>query len=106
MRSQAGTRARPGAGEVGWVVLLGDPRCCRGGRMERATMSEHAALGAELMKAMDLGVHILLVHEMPGAGGQEQRFGCEFVDFFSCADGATPDALLMRGIYSESIVAA
>ena len=41
-------------------------------------------------------------HEMVGVGGQEARFGCEFGDFFSCADGATPGALLKRGIYSES----
>jgi len=61
-------------------------------------------LGDELMKAMDLEVSILLVHEMPGAGGQEARFGCEFGSFFSCPDGATPGELIQRGIYSSIAV--
>ena len=53
---------------------------------------------------MDLGVHMLLAHEMPGVG-QEARRPCEFGSFFSCADGATPGDLLKRGIYSEIAVA-
>ena len=63
------------------------------------------ALGRELMRAMDLNVNVLLVHEMAGMGGQEARFGCEFGSFFSCADGATPGELLKRGIYSSIAVA-
>jgi len=66
---------------------------------------ESEALGKEVERAMDLGVHVLLTHEMPGAGGQEARFGCEFGSFFSCVDGATPGELLKRGIYSEIAVA-
>ena len=62
------------------------------------------ALGKELMQAMDLKVNVLLVHEMPGVGGQEARFGCEFGTFFSCADGATPGELLKRGVYSSIAV--
>ena len=62
------------------------------------------ALGTELMKAMDLGVHVMLVHEMPGGGGQDARFGCEFGTFFCHPDGATPPELLTRGIYSEIAV--
>jgi len=65
---------------------------------------ESAQLAAELMEAIDFGVNVLLVHEMPGAGGQEARFGCEFASFFSCADGATPPELLNRGIYSSVAV--
>ena len=42
---------------------------------------------------------------VPGAGGQEARFGCEFGSFFSCVDGATPGELLKRGIYSEIAIA-
>jgi len=53
---------------------------------------------------MDLEVNVLLVHEMPGAGGQEARFGCEFGSFFACASGATPSELLKRGIYSSIAV--
>lgn len=53
---------------------------------------------------MDLGVHVLLAHEMLGLGGQAARFGCEFSAFFSCVDGATPGELLRRGIYSEIAV--
>ena len=68
----------------------------------RGAMS--AALGNELMEAMDLGVDVLLAHEMPGVGGQDVRFGVEFGTFFSCADGATPPELLARGIYSSIAV--
>ena len=52
---------------------------------------------------MDLNVHVLLVHEMPGVGGQEARFSCDFSAFFACPDGATPGELLNRGIYSEVV---
>jgi len=65
---------------------------------------ESAQLCAELMEAMDCGVHVLLAHEMPGEGGQAARDGCEFGSFFACPDGATPDELLKRGIYSEVAV--
>jgi len=63
-----------------------------------------ATLGSELMMAMSLDIHVLVVHEMPGGGGQEARFGCEFGAFFSCADGTTPTELLQRGIYSSVAV--
>jgi len=56
-----------------------------------------------LLEAMDLGVHVLLAHEMTG-GGQQVRFGCEFGDFFSCSRGATPGELLKAGIYSQIAV--
>jgi len=62
------------------------------------------ALAGEVMRAMDLGVHVLLTHEMPGVGGQDKRFGCDFGSFFACVDGATPELLLKRGIYSEIAV--
>ena len=35
--------------------------------------AESAALAAEITQAMDLGVHVLLAHEMAGVGGQENR---------------------------------
>jgi len=60
-----------------------------------------AAFASEVLRAMNEGVHLLLVHEMPGCGGQEARFGCDFGIFFSCAEGTTPDGLLRRGIYDE-----
>jgi len=60
-----------------------------------------AKLGEEIGTAMDLGVDVLLAHEMPGLGGQEKRFGCEFASFFSCPDGTTPSELLQRGVYSS-----
>jgi hypothetical protein len=62
------------------------------------------ALAGEVEEALGLGVHILLVHEMPGIGGQEHRNGCEFGAFFASPDGATPRELLNRGIYSEVAV--
>jgi hypothetical protein len=62
-------------------------------------------LGSEVGRAMDAPVSLLLTHEMPGVGGQEGRFGCEFARFFSCDDGATPTDLLRRGIYGKIAVA-
>ena len=55
----------------------------------------------QVRNAMDAGVHLLLVHEMPGAGGQEARHGCEFGNFFSCAEGTTPRDLLKRDVYGH-----
>ena len=57
---------------------------------------------AEVRKAMDAGISILLVHEMIGVGGQEDRFGCEFGDFFRSEPDGTPGDLLQRGICAES----
>ena len=57
-----------------------------------------------MLQAMDLGVHVLLAHEMQGID-QDRRDGCEFAQFFSCEDGATPAALLKRGIYNEIAIA-
>lgn len=51
---------------------------------------------AEVGKAMDAGVRLLLCHEMPGPG-QESRGGCEFGNFFS----ETPKELLSRGLYAQ-----
>jgi len=62
-----------------------------------------ASLADEIRRALDLGVRVLLAHEMLGRG-QEARFGCDFGSFFSCADGATPGDLLKRGIYSQIAV--
>ena len=62
------------------------------------------ALAREVEKAMDLGVKVILAHEMPGAG-QEFRDAIEFKYFFCCEDGATPDNLLKRGIYKTIAVA-
>ena len=61
------------------------------------------ALSQEVHRAMDLGVHVILAHEMPSeVGGQEARFGVEFGAFFYNGDaGTTPDSLLRRKIYSE-----
>ena len=63
-----------------------------------------SALAEHVAKAMDLGVHVLLAHEMNGAG-QAMRFPCAFASFFSCPDGATPADLLKRGVYAEVAVA-
>ena len=59
------------------------------------------AFALEVEQAMDAGVSLLLVHEMSGVGGQAARHACEFGDFFACDDGATPEELLRRGIYSQ-----
>jgi len=75
----------------------------RGDTWTRGEASE--ALAEEVRRAMDLGSHILLAHEMPGVGGQVLRFGCDFGAFFACNDGATPNDLIGRGIYSEIAIA-
>ncbi len=62
---------------------------------------ESAKLGKEVLDAMNLGVHIILAHEMPGVGGQAARHGCDFGSFFACDAGTTPSELLQRGIYNE-----
>ena len=52
-----------------------------------------AQFADEVRRAMDMAVPLLLVHEMPGVGGQEARHGCEFGTFFENQDGARgPDA--------------
>ena len=61
------------------------------------------ALVQEVKQAMDLGVHILLVHEMPGVNSNE-RHAVDFGAFFACKDGATPEALLSAGLYHEIAV--
>ena len=49
---------------------------------------------------MDMGVHLLLAHEMLGLG-QDGRHPCEFGDFFRCERGATPAKLLARDVYGH-----
>jgi len=63
------------------------------------------AFAAEVRRAMDGNVDVMLAHEMTGMFGQEERHGCEFGDFFACAAGTTPGDLLQRGIYSTIAVA-
>jgi len=58
----------------------------------------------EVEKAMELGLHLLLAHEMLGIGGQEARHACEFANFFANEDGATPPRLLHGGIYKQIAV--
>lgn len=65
------------------------------------SITQSQALAAEVNNALDLGVHVLLAHEMHGMDDQDARSGCEFGLFFS----NTPPELLHRGIYSEIAVA-
>ena len=62
--------------------------------------SASEAFAAQVHRAMDANVPLLLCHEMPGVGGQEARHGCMFDVLFACAEGATPESLLKAGIYS------
>ena len=59
-----------------------------------------AAFAEEVSAAMEAKMPLLLAHEMPGGGGQDERHGVEFGTFFSCDDGATPTELLKAGIYN------
>ena len=64
------------------------------------------ALAADVVKAMDARVPLLIAHEMPCAiGGDPARHSVEFDSFFACELGATPPALLGRGVYSPIAVA-
>ena len=65
--------------------------------------TDSAALAQQVMRAQDLGIHVLLAHEMPGLGNAS-RNPCEFGAFFSSPHGATPTELLKRGIYKEIAV--
>ena len=55
----------------------------------------------EVRRAMGEGVHLLLVHEMPGFGRQVERLGVDFGSFFASPDGATPLDLIKAGIYGQ-----
>lgn len=69
------------------------------------------ALAHEVALAMRRGVHILLLHEMPGEE-QAARHGCEFSTFFASRPGpsghlpriGTPPNLLQAGLYSQIAV--
>ena len=66
--------------------------------------AESAQLAADVQRAMDMGVHVLLAHEMLGIG-QEARNPCEFGNFFVCERGTTPQELLQQDVYGEVAVA-
>ena len=55
----------------------------------------------EVTNAMGIGVHCLLIHEVPGAqmGDNEVRNACVFERFFD--DDTTPKILLKMGLYNE-----
>ena len=64
-----------------------------------------AQLAGEIQHAMQSDLPLLLAHEMVGIGGQEDRHGCEFGEFFASPDGATPQELLGMGIYGKIAIA-
>jgi len=66
--------------------------------------NKSASFAQEVERAKASNVHLLLVHEMPGIGGQAERGGCDFGTFFACDRGATPQNLLTKGIYNEIAV--
>ena len=59
------------------------------------------SLAGEIQKALENGVHMLLVHERESFINMEGRFGTRFESFITCAQGATPVNLLKRGIYKN-----
>jgi hypothetical protein len=60
------------------------------------------AFAREVARAMRLGVHCLLIHEVPGArrGDNEARRACPFEHFFE--PHTTPTELIKAGLYNES----
>jgi len=63
------------------------------------------AFAADVQRAMDSGVPLLLAHEMPGVVANEARHAVDFGAFFSCKDGTTPQELLHVGIYNQIAIA-
>ena len=57
-------------------------------------------LGAEIGRALSARIPLILAHEVPGVGGQEARYSCEFSRFYKC----TPPPLLGRGLYHGSTI--
>ena len=58
-------------------------------------------LAREVVDAMDAGVHIILAHEVPGGGGEDDgRHTVAFETFFA----TTPSELLTAGLYHEIAV--
>jgi len=60
-------------------------------------------LAEEIREALQKGVPLLLVNEMP-AGLSERssgRRGVDFGTFFACKEGATPSDLLQAGMYAK-----
>ena len=57
-------------------------------------------LGDQVLMAMEMGIHVLLAHEMPCMTGKEDQLGCNFSDFFEHPEGATPTELLNLGVYA------
>ena len=66
------------------------------------TSSTRNALAHEIARAMSLGIPILLAHEMPGLGREEERHGIAFGSFFDSS--ATPIELIKAGIYANIAV--
>ena len=60
------------------------------------------AFATEVECALELGVHVLLAHEMPGVGQPEARHGVDFASFFD--SDSTPKRLIDAGIYNEVAV--
>jgi len=58
---------------------------------------ESSVLATEVLRAMELQLPLLLAHEMPGDGEQQERHACEFSHFFT----VTPPEVLRGGIYSK-----
>jgi hypothetical protein len=64
--------------------------------------SESELFAADVKRAMDAEKPLLLVHEMPGAVDVvAERHSVQFDSFFACDQGATPDELQQRNIYSS-----
>ena len=66
------------------------------------TSPSSADLLAEIQRAFDLGVPLVLAHEMPSVDPEDgaARHACEFGDFFR----STPDVLLKAGLYNTLAV--
>jgi hypothetical protein len=60
-----------------------------------------AALAKVLMRALQVGVHVLLAHEMPHALQEDSRYPCKFETFLE----TTPSELRLKSIYAEVAVA-
>ena len=63
------------------------------------------AFAREVAEAMRRGVHLLLLHEMPGGEEQAARHGVEFGTFFAPPPVGTPPHLVTANVYGQIAVA-
>jgi hypothetical protein len=84
------------------VAVVDAEQVCRGSFAQSGDASD--AFAQELQTAMQMGVHVLLAHEMPNVAEDGKRGGVVFDAFFDNVLGTTPHHLVLDGVYNEIAV--